>query len=111
MVFAYLKRLMWRPANAKLVPKRAWARSLAVEFLEARTLLSTVHNFDMFAAGSPFTFQHLGEPPAAQILAGGPTGNGQYIRLSSGNALAPDTSNQNTIAFNRTDIGAFGVIV
>src|SRR5687767_177040 len=108
MVFAYLKRMMWRRVKPKQATKRAGARPLAVEFLEARTLLSTVQNFDMLAAGSPFMSQHLGEPPDLQILGGGPTGNGQFVRLSSGNELPQGTSNQNTIAFSRTDMGAFG---
>ncbi len=63
---------------------------------------ATFQNFD--GIGDPYTLQQNGNPPAATVEAGGPTGN--YLHLTN------DTSNgqSNAIAFDQTHTGAFQTI-
>src|SRR6185436_19569476 len=58
---------------------------------------------------TPFAIGIHGDPAgrAPQLIAGGPTGAGQALRL----AFDAPVPTQNSIAFDRTDVGAFVQIV
>jgi hypothetical protein len=84
---------MWRVCGITVV-----LLGLSLGCVEA----GTVQTFD--GGGTPYTFANF-SGPAATVLAGGPTGN--FLRL----AYATDGWTTNTVAFDRTDAGAFDTVV
>lgn len=87
----------------------------------ASAAAQTLQNFDTPGAGTPYVLgNHIVAPPppavGAEILAGGPAGDGRFLRLAfaapvlCGNPPAPRCT-QNSIAFDRSQAGEHDAIV
>lgn len=87
------------------IGRLAAASTQAADSLSGPTL--TYQDFDMPGTGTPYT--EYAEAPAIdpQLLVGGPTGSGQFLRLGF---VAP-APNHNTIAFDRTHTGSADLVV
>jgi hypothetical protein len=80
-----------------------WFMAVSVCWLLHTTVQAdTVQTFD--GGGTPFVSNQFGSAPGPMVVGGGPTGN--FMRLTQ--AI---NSQQNSIGFNRTDLGPFGQIV
>src|SRR5262245_12450069 len=74
-----------------------------------RPPVGAIQRFDVPDADTPFAVGvDAGAPGRApELIAGGPTGAGQAMRL----AFDAPVPSQNSIAFDRTDVGAFDQVV
>jgi hypothetical protein len=71
----------------------------------------TVQNFDTAGAGTPFVpFQVAPLTTAPELMEGGPSGVGNFIRLVS-DAPQPGPPSSNTLTFGQAELGAFGLVV
>lgn len=95
-----LGQVILRPSRPARRPRRT-STSLEVEQLDPRILLSTFADFD--SPGTFFAPDQLGVAPGPTVIPGGPTGN--FLRLAT-----TTVPNHNTIAFDRTEMGAFNQI-
>jgi len=93
----------------KCVSRQAGKRrrgSLECEKLEQRTHLATIQNFDVSGDGTDYLFHQFTNASPPQLLPGGPTGNGEFLRLVSADAQTPS---MNSVTFSFVDFGGFGL--
>jgi hypothetical protein len=91
-----------------LPTRRRWT-PLTVEQLEPREQPATIQNFDVEGVGTPFVPHQWNNPPAAQALPGGPTGEGRFLRVVDA-VPQPAPPSFNTLAFPVTDPGLHNLI-
>lgn len=80
----------------------------SVDFL---VTTGTYQDFDQPGTGTPYRTATLASPPAAQILSGGVLETGNFMRLAFIKPVSPTATNHNSLAFTRTNVGAFPLIV
>ena len=73
------------------------------------TAVPTLQTFDVAETGTPFSLgNHIGgASPGPTLVGGGPTGSSQALRL----VYQTPTPTHNSVAFNRTQPGAFDVVM
>ncbi|MBI3248820.1 MAG: DUF1929 domain-containing protein [Deltaproteobacteria bacterium] len=71
---------------------------------------ATVQDFDKPSKGTPYVSIQTNNPPGPEVLPGGPTGSGNFLRLASATPQ-PQPPSANTITFPDTDPAADIVVI